>query len=158
MEWNHLKETMEDYTAYVDEAVKNNMPDYYELKNNINFFLEVNDTTFEICFKAPEYWKYANYGRGPGKFPPPDKIEKWIIRRKITPYPTRSGRIPTRKQLTYLISRKIAEKGFEGSGFLEKGLDQQQDYWEDRIATAVTLDINDQIMEWLSPLMGTTII
>ena len=158
MEWNHLKETMEDYTEYVEEAVKNNMPDYYELKNNITFFLEVNDTTFEIWFKASEYWKFANYGRGPGKFPPPDKIEKWIIRRKITPYPTRSGRIPTRKQLTYLISRKIAEEGFKGSGFLEKGLDEQQSYWEDRIATAVTLDINDQIMEWLSPLMGTTII
>lgn len=158
MEWNHLNETMEEYARYVEEAVKNNMPDYYELKNNINFFLEVNDTTFEIWFKAPEYWKFANYGRGPGKFPPPDKIEKWIIRRKITPYPTRNGRTPTRKQLTYLISRKIAEEGFKGSGFLEKGLDQQQDYWEDRIATAVTLDINDQIMEWLSPLMGTTII
>lgn len=149
---------MEEYARYVEEAVKNNMPDYYELKNNINFFLEVNDTTFEIWFKAPEYWKFANYGRGPGKFPPSDKIEKWIIRRKITPYPTRNGRTPTRKQLTYLISRKIAEEGFKGSGFLEKGLDQQQDYWEDRIATAVTLDINDQIMEWLSPLMGTTII
>ena len=158
MEWNHLNETMEEYARYVEEAVKNEMPDYYELKNNINFFLEVNDTTFEIWFKAPEYWKFANYGRGPGKFPPPDKIEKWIIRRKITPYPTRNGRTPTRKQLTYLISRKIAEEGFKGSGFLEKGLDQQQDYWEDRIATAVTLDINDQIMEWLSPLMGTTII
>lgn len=158
MEWTHLNETMEEYARYVEEAVKNEMPDYYELKNNINFFLEVNDTTFEIWFKAPDYWKFANYGRGPGKFPPPDKIEKWIIRRKITPYPTRNGRTPTRKQLTYLISRKIAEEGFKGSGFLEKGLDQQQDYWEDRIATAVTLDINDQIMEWLSPLMGTTII
>lgn len=158
MEWNHLNETMEEYARYVEEAVKNNMPEYYELKHNITFYLEVNDTTFEIWFKAPEYWKFANYGRGPGKFPPPDKIEKWIIRRKITPYPTRNGRTPTRKQLTYLISRKIAEEGFKGSGFLEKGLDQQQDYWEDRIATAVTLDINDQIMEWLSPLMGTTII
>ena len=118
----------------------------------------MNDTLFEIEFQAPSYWKYANYGRGPGKFPPFDKIEDWIIRRKITPYPTKSGKIPTRPQLTYLISRKIAREGFKGSGFLEKSLSEQQDYWEDRIKEAIGEDIELQIMEWLSPFRGPTII
>ena len=118
----------------------------------------MNDTLFEIEFQAPSYWKYANYGRGPGKFPPFDKIEDWIIRRKITPYPTRSGKTPTRRQLTYLISRKIAREGFKGSGFLEKSLEEQQDYWEDRIKEAISKDIELEIMEWLSPFRGKTII
>ena len=148
---------MEDYRKFLETVTKENTK-HYELSNNIKFNLQVNDTLFEIEFQAPSYWKYANYGRSPGKFPPPDKIEDWIIRRKITPYPTRSGKTPTRRQLTYLISRKIAREGFKGSGFLEKSLEEQQDYWEDRIKEAISKDIELEIMEWLSPFRGKTII
>ena len=157
MKWTNLTNTMEDYRKFLEVATKDNTK-HYELSNNIKFNLQVNDTVFEIEFQAPSYWKYSNYGRSPGKFPPFDKIEDWIIRRKITPYPTKSGRIPTRKQLTYLISRKIAREGFKGSGFLEKSLSEQQDYWEDRIKEAIGEDIELQIMEWLSPFRGPTII
>ena len=157
MKWTNLTNTMEDYRKFLEIATKDNTK-HYELSNNIKFNLQVNDTVFEIEFQAPSYWKYSNYGRSPGKFPPFDKIEDWIIRRKITPYPTKSGKIPTRKQLTYLISRKIAREGFKGSGFLEKSLSEQQDYWEDRIKEAIGEDIELQIMEWLSPFRGPTII
>ena len=157
MKWTNLTNTMEDYRKFLEIATKDNTK-HYELSNNIKFNLQVNDTVFEIEFQAPSYWQYANYGRGPGKFPPPDKIEDWIVRRKITPYPTKSGKTPTRKQLTYLISRKIAREGFKGSGFLEKSLSEQQDYWEDRIKEAIGEDIELQIMEWLSPFRGPTII
>ena len=157
MKWDNLRNTMEDYRKFLETATKDNIK-HYELSNKIYFTLQVNDTLFEIEFNAPGYWKYANYGRSPGKFPPPDKIEDWIVRRKISPYPTKSGKTPTRKQLTYLISRKIAREGFEGSGFLEKSLSEQQDYWEDRIKEAISEDIELQIMEWLSPFRGETII
>ena len=157
MKWTNLTNTMEDYRKFLETVTKENTS-HYELSKNIKFNLQVNDTLFEIEFQAPSYWKYANYGRSPGKFPPPDKIEDWIIRRKITPYPTRSGKTPTRRQLTYLISRKIAREGFKGSGFLEKSLEEQQDYWEDRIKEAISKDIELEIMEWLSPFRGKTII
>ena len=157
MKWDNLRNTMEEYRQFLELATKDNTK-HYELSNNIKFNLQVTDTVFEIEFNAPEYWKYANYGRGPGKFPPLDKIEDWIVRRKISPYPTKSGRIPTRPQLAYLIARKIAREGFEGSGFLQKSLKEQQDYWEDRISDAIYKDIESQIMEWLSPFRGETII
>ena len=157
MKWDNLRNTMEDYRKFLETATKDNTK-HYELSKKIYFTLQVNDTLFEIEFNAPGYWRYANYGRSPGKFPPPDKIEDWIVRRKISPYPTKSGKTPTRKQLTYLISRKIAREGFEGSGFLEKSLSEQQDYWEDRIKEAISEDIELQIMEWLSPFRGETII
>lgn len=148
---------MEDYRKFLEEVTKDNTK-HYELSKSIKFNLQVNDTLFEIEFQAASYWYFANYGRGPGKFPPMDRIEDWIRRRKITPYPTKSGKLPTRKQLAYLISRKIAKEGFKGSGFLEKSLKEQQDYWEDRISDAISLDIEAQIMEWLNPFNGPTII
>lgn len=148
---------MDDYRKFLEEVTRDNTK-HYELSSKIYFNLQVNDTLFEIEFNAPEYWKYANYGRGPGKFPPMDRIEDWIVRRKITPYPTKSGKLPTRKQLAYLISRKIAKEGFKGSGFLEKSLKEQEDYWEDRISEAISADIEAQIMEWLNPFNGPTFI
>ena len=157
MKWTNLTNTMEDYRKFLELATKDNTK-HYELSKNIKFNLQVNDTLFEIEFQAPEYWKWANYGRGPGKFPPLDKIEDWIVRRKISPYPTKSGRVPTRKQLSFLIARKIAREGFEGSRFLEKSLSEQQDYWEDRIKEAISEDIELQIMEGLSPFRGENII
>lgn len=158
MKWTNLNKCMEEYKEFLDEAIKSNMPSYYELKKKMTFNLQVNDTLFEIEFNAPEYWKYANFGRGPGKFPPYSAIDSWITRRKITPYPLSSGKLPTRAQLVYLISRKIAREGFEGSGFLQKGLAEQEDYWETRISDAISDDINIEIMDWLSPLRGSTII
>lgn len=158
MKWLNLISCLDDYSRFLDEVTKDAMPAYYELKHKISFSLQVNDTVFEIEFKAPEYWKWAEYGRGPGKFPPPSAIDGWIVRRKISPYPLRDGRVPTRPQLVYLISRKIAEEGFKGSGFLEKGLKEQADYWEERIQEAVTNDIESEIMSWLDPVMGPTII
>lgn len=158
MNWLNLQSCMEDYRKFLEDVTRENMPKYYELRNKIYFTLQVNDTLFEIEFNAPEYWKYANYGRGPGKFPPPDRIEDWIKRRKISPTPTKSGRLPTTKQLAFLIGRKIAEEGFKGSGFLERSLEEQEEYWEDRISDAIYKDIESQIMEWLSPFRGPTII
>ena len=157
MRWLNLQSTTEDYRKFLEEVTKDNIK-HYELSKKIYFTLQVNSTVFEIEFNAPEYWKYANYGRGPGKFPPISKIEEWIKRKKIAPYPTKSGRVPTRPQLAFLISRKIAKEGFKGSGFLEKSLKEQEDYWEDRISDAISQDIELQIMEWLSPFNGPTII
>lgn len=157
MKWLNLQSCMEDYRKFLEEVTRDNTK-HYELSKKITFTLQVNDTLFEIDFNAPEYWKWANYGRGPGKFPPIDKIDSWIVRRKISPYPTRSGRIPTRPQLAYLIARKIAKEGFKGSGFLEKSLSEQQMYWEERISDAISRDIEAEIMEWLNPFRGPTII
>ena len=157
MKWTNLISCMDDYRRFLEEVTKENTK-HYELSKKIKFNLQIGATVFEIEFNAPEYWKYANYGRGPGKFPPLDKIEDWIKRKKIAPYPTKSGRLPTRSQLAYLIGRKIANEGFKGSGFLEKSLAEQEEYWEDRISDAISADIGAELMEWLSPLKGETII
>lgn len=142
---------------YIEAAVQANMPKYYELRKKIKFNLRVEDLVYQIEFSAPDYWRFSNYGRGPGKFPPPSAIDKWITRRKIAPYPLRDGSLPSRSQLVYLISRKIAREGFEGSGFLEKSLEEQEEYWEERIAGAVYDDVIVEFKKWVSPVFGDSI-
>ena len=140
---------------YLLSASINNMPQYYELKDKISFKVEVSGNLFEVIFNAPEYWKYANYGRPPGKMPPVSAIEEWITRRRIVPESNTST--PNVTSLAYAIARKIGEEGTTGINFLEKSLDEQKEYWMSTISAAIGEDILEEIDSWLSPLGGTVI-
>ena len=155
MKWNHLQKALETYSMYLPSAAKNNMSQYYELKDKISFKVDVSGNLFEVTFNAPEYWKYANYGRPPGKMPPVSAIEEWITRRRIVPEPNTST--PNVTSLAYVIARKIGRKGTKGTKFLEKSLDEQKEYWMSTISAAIGEDILEEIDSWLSPLGGTVI-
>ena len=155
MKWNHLQKALETYSMYLLSAARNNMPQYYELKDKISFKVDVSGNLFEVTFNAPEYWKYANYGRPPGKIPPVSAIEEWITRRRIVPESNTST--PNATSLAYAIARKIGKKGTKGTNFLEKSLDEQKEYWMSTISAAIGEDIPEEIDSWLSPLGGTVI-
>lgn len=147
MEFKHLQKTLEDYSMYILNAARKNMPDYYKLKDNISFTVDIDGNYYNILFKAPEYWKYAEYGRKAGKWPPITAIEKWIDIRHITPYPTARGKLPTKKQLAFLIARSVGEKGTLTTPvyFLGRSLDEDRSYWNDQIDKAITEDVNDNV-------------
>lgn len=147
MEFKHLQKTLEDYSMYILNAARKNMPDYYKLKDNISFTVDIDGNYYNILFKAPEYWKYAEYGRKAGKWPPITAIEKWIDIRHITPYPTARGKLPTKKQLAFLIARSIGEKGTLTTPvyFLGRSLDEDRSYWNDQIDKAITEDVYDNV-------------
>lgn len=155
MKWNHLQKALETYSMYLPSAARNNMPQYYELKDKISFKVDVSGKLFEVTFNAPEYWKYVNYGRPPGKMPPVSAIEEWITRRRIVPESNTST--PNATSLAYAIARKIGRKGTKGTKFLEKSLDEQKEYWMSTISAAIGEDILEEIDSWLSPLGGTVI-
>lgn len=155
MKWNHLQKALETYNTYLLSAARNNMSQYYELKDKISFKVDVSGKLSEVTFNAPEYWKYANYGRPPGKIPPVSAIEEWITRRRIVPESNTST--PNATSLAYAIARKIGRKGTKGTKFLEKSLDEQKEYWMSTISSAISEDILEGIDDWLSPLGGTVI-
>lgn len=153
MNWNNLRKALDDYAVFLRDSAKANMPQHYELKDKINFEVQVGTRTYDIAFKGPEYWKWANNGRGPGKMPPSAPIEKWIEKRGILP---RSGHDTpaARKGLAFLIRRKIGKEGTTGSHFLEKSLQDQADHWFDVIANAIAQDIAAELSDFTSPLNG----
>lgn len=151
MEFPHLKKTLEEYSMYLWNAARKNMPDYYKLKDNISFTVDIDGNYYNILFKAEEYWRYAEYGRKSGKWPPISAIEKWIDIRHITPYPSSRGKLPTKKQLAFLIARSIGEKGTLTTPvyFLGRSLDEDRSYWNDQIDKAITEDVYDNIEQIL---------
>lgn len=141
MNWTHLQKCLQEYSMYLLQASRNNMPTYYELKDKIKFVMNVNGNFYEIIFNAPKYWKYANDGRRPGKMPPVNVIADWVRRRNITPYALKNGKLPTTDQLAFMIARKIGRDGTTGIHFLEKSIDEQKSYWDDKISEAISNDI-----------------
>lgn len=94
------------------------------LGNSLSTTVNAEDGIYEVVLNIQEYWKYLEYGRLPGSFPNIDAIKKWIQVKPILPTPDRNGKIPTIDQLTFLISRKIAEKGIEPRYYLNNTLDE----------------------------------
>lgn len=79
------------------------------------------DRWFNIIFNLEHYWKYVENGRSPGKFPPIDAILNWIKIKPVVPHPIRN-RVPTTKQLAFLIARSIAQKGIKPTYALQNTL------------------------------------
>ena len=105
---------------------------------------EYNGNLFQLYFNLPDYWQYAEYGRRPGKFPPPDEILKWIQFKRIVPS-SHSGKIPTTNQLVYLISRKIALKGTQGKHLLQETIDSTYNNLVDRLVEVIADNIENEL-------------
>lgn len=106
---------------------------------------EIHGNLFELYFNLPDYYIFAENGRRPGKFPPPDAILKWIQYKRLVPNPGRNGKIPDTRQLVYLISRKIALKGTEGKHLLQQTIDETYDTLVDRLVEAITDEIEKEL-------------
>lgn len=88
---------------------------------NITAEVEISNGHYMVFLNLPDYWKYVEYGRNPGKFPPIDAIRKWIEIKPLVP-DSRGGKVPTTDQLAYLVARKIARDGIEPTPLLENTL------------------------------------
>lgn len=151
MNFPHLQKVMEEYAMYLLNSTKSNLPDTYRIKSKLNFVFEIDGNFYEIVFHAPEYWKWVENGRGPGKNPPIKAIEDWITIKHITPYPSSRGVLPTKKQLAFLISRAIGRDGTKATPTfaLSRSLDEDRAYWNEQIDRAVFEDVNDNIEQIL---------
>lgn len=120
----------------------------YALIDSVRTQVRVGDSGYEVVMNLNDYWKYVENGTKP-HFPPPDKILTWIQIKPIIPRPDALGRTPTENQLAYLIGRKIARKGTEGTHDLEKTKDAIIPFYRERIAQALGHDMENYIRKVL---------
>ena len=152
-QFEHLKAVLERYAIDVKDKYQQNLASDDAtasgvLINSVKYILDFRENMFEVSLSLAEYWKYVEYGRrAGGKFPPPSAIRKWIEIKPVLPRPMKNGKLPTLNQLTYLISRKIAEKGIRPRGILEKTLEEINREYEEKISEALTQDLTDAMDE-----------
>lgn len=129
IQFKNLEKALADYGKAIADQYKTNLEQSGrrasgELISSINSKVTVNGNTFEITLDLKDYYKYVEEGRGAGGFPPVNKILDWIRMKPILPYPDSNGKLPTENQLAFLIGRKIANEGFEGSHDLEHTMEE----------------------------------
>lgn len=137
------------YRKKMDAADYNKQGELY----NFKWTTEWKDNLFEVYFELPQYFHFAENGRRPGKFPPPDAILKWVQFKRLVPRPGRDGKVPSTNQLVYLISRKIATKGTEGKHLFEKTLDDPNlDNLADKLVELITAEFEKEIEKYIESL------
>jgi hypothetical protein len=116
------------------------------LSNTVEAEVEIRGNKIIVSLNLQDYWKFVEEGRPPGGYPPPPNIANWIRIKPVIP-DARSGKIPSEKQLVYLISRKIATKGYEGRFPLKATLEdtRMNDIIQD-IKTEIVRQLQQQLL------------
>ena len=120
--------------------------------------LEQNGDQFELYVDfGVEYWQWLEHGTrlaaGHNQGLPPGRamkeaIRKWIDVKPVIPYKGSNGRIPTKSQLVFLITRKIYRDGTPPLRFLEQSLESEDAVYE-LCRQAVLQDIDEFVKEIL---------
>lgn len=145
----NLQAVLQDYIEELKIEYENNLLDSdrvasWDLINNIEIVTSFEGYDYWIGFNLKDYWKYVEYGTKP-HFPPVDALLRWIEIKPVLPYPNSKGKLPTPKQLAYLIGRKISEVGTEGSHDLAEANKTIHQKYEELIQMALDEDIMDNI-------------
>lgn len=145
----NLQAVLQDYIEELKIEYENNLLDSdrvasWELINNIEIVTSFEGYDYWVGFNLKDYWKYVEYGTKP-HFPPVDALLRWIEIKPVLPYPNSKGKLPTPKQLAYLIGRKISEVGTEGSHDLAEANKTIHQKYEELIQMALDEDIMDNI-------------
>ena len=144
--WDNLQRVLGEFAVelrnrYQDNLIRDGKIAGGDLLNNMEYKVESGDRSVEVSLRLEDYWKWVENGRGPGKFPPPDRIMEWIRVKPVIP-DNRTGRLPTERQLAFLIGRKISEEGIKPGHQLREAVSDIMGEFENRIDEAISRDID----------------
>ena len=97
---------------------------------------KVDDKTLDVGFFSSDsdkgYARYVEYGRRPGKMPPPDILEAWAYKKyRLSHKDARS--------MAWALARSIAKKGTKARPFFEPAVDSGWRKMIDKIAKIVKI-------------------
>ena len=132
-----LRELGEDVRqGYMDELLQHDRKATGTLLDSVTAVVDVQGDVYEVKLQLADYWKYVEEGTAP-HWPPRKAILDWIKAKPVIPRPDSKGRIPSQESLAFLISRKIARVGTEGSHDLQKTLDAVMPVWDEKLRLAL---------------------
>lgn len=145
MEFKRLKEVLERYGQLLVTRYQTYVPEASgKLVQSVKYEMRMGDTSYEVGLWLEDYWKYVEHGRKAGKFPPLSKIEEWIRVKPVIPRPY-NGKLPTEKQLAFLIGRKIAQEGIEPKNVLKRTRDEVLDEMLMSVKQAIMEDVQEDL-------------
>ena len=137
--------TLEEYSEKAKELYKRKLTDKdinasYKLFNSVETTVKRGDDEFTVTINLEDYWKDVEDGKEPGDPPSIGKLISWIRIKPVIPYADSRGRLPTEKQLAFLIWRKIDEKGTDGRHVLAETVEELNNYYLPKLQQALDSD------------------
>lgn len=151
MEFQNTLSVLNDFgkflvEEYKDQLILNDVNATDTLYNSVKLLpIKVSNDYFEVQLSLEPYWKYVEKGRLPGKWPPISAIEKWVEIKPVLPRPMKNGKLPTNKQLAFLISRKIGLEGIKPRPLLQQSVEEVWDIMREYLEEALAKDVQNEI-------------
>lgn len=144
LNFENVRQVLEDYADFVTAEYRGNLSRSGrnasgKLSSSIRAYVESGERWYEVRMRLEEYWKYVENGTRP-HWPPVDAILRWVEIKPVIPRPDSRGRIPTPKQLAYLIARKISRVGTQGKPDLAEAEEQANARFMARLEEALQAD------------------
>ena len=111
--------------SYKDELKNSGHDASGKLSSTAKYKVTFNGKWFEVSFILQDYWRYLENGTKP-HWPPTDEIERWVTVKRIIPS-AYNGKVPTTKQLAYMIARGISRNGTKATKLLQNTIDSSTD-------------------------------
>ena len=162
MEWKNTKLVLDEFGKQFIDAYRSgldakNANASKGLYNSLNFEVKIGKQSINLDILLNDYWKYLEYGcKGtetsypdayyPAHFPPTKAIEEWIKIKPVIPE-QRNGKLPTQKQLAFLIARSIYRKGIEPRFIFRDAVDDIWEQLKDALNEAIEKDVENNIKE-----------
>lgn len=115
-----------------------------ELINSVRCQVVTRSGGWDVTLTLADYWKYTEYGTRP-HWPPREAILRWIRVKPVIPRPGADGRVPTERQLAFLIARKISRVGTEGRPSLRRTLEEINARYLPRLENALAEDAGEYV-------------
>lgn len=159
----HLKAVLEDFgdtlvKRYKEALINANKVASGNLINSLKYEIVEEDDEVKILLYYADYGYYVDQGRFPtknsGSGELQRKIEDWIRVKGITPRPDSKGKLPTIKQLSFLISRKIHQEGYKSTPILADLVESLYILYQHKIQEAVEDDYSELVLTKVEYLLG----
>jgi len=124
------------------------------LEKSLKYRLQIKGQNINVSVyakgKASQYFLARENGRKPGKQPPVDAILEWMRIKPIKLRDKESGKFkkPTealRRQVAFLIARKIGKQGMKGWHAFDYAMENIWDEYESKVVAAYAKDFSATI-------------
>ena len=136
-----LIEVRKVLTEYKTKIQKKDKIASGNLLASISTKIEVDGSVYTVILNSANYLKYLETGTKP-HWPPTEPILRWVKDKRL---PTREltgdKSLPTEKQLTYLVRRKIAEEGTGKNYIIAETIEELNEIYLKRLQEALEIDI-----------------
>lgn len=152
MDLKRTKKILDEYAKEFETTLKNRLISNGKdasgkLINTIEVKVVRLNTNWILRLNVCDYFDYVEYGRKPGKQPPLESILEWIRIKPIIPRPDKNGKLPTEKQLAYLIARSIGKKGIKADYSLRYTKSGLNNKYRELLKEALSADFSDDIKQ-----------